>query len=224
MHRHHCASRWAIALAAALLLFATGRAPANLITNGSFEGSTFTDPTTGDTLPTGWTLGPPSPSNLSKVNVDSAVNAPTDLGPFDGTHYLRFQSTANNGTRDCVWQDIPTTPGASYTISFAVAITSTSVGNNLGLDPIWDENTANATSLGTSDFYFNPTNTAPVPYQVFSFTETASGSLTRLDFHAVDSDGSILLDQVSVSAVPEPASIGLFGLAGVSFLSRRRRA
>ena len=106
-------------------------------------------------------------------------------------------------------------------MSFAVAITSTSAGNFLGLDPVWDENTGNATSLGTNDFYFSPTNTGPVAYQTFSFIETASTNLTRIDFHGVDSNGSILLDNVVVTATPEPGPAMLFG-SGLALAAVRR--
>src|SRR6266404_2577706 len=95
----------------AILICATRVASANLIVNGSFENGTYVDPGTGDVLPVGWTLGPPSPATLSKVNIDTAVNPAFDLGPEDGTHYARFQSPATNGTRDCLLQDINTFAG-----------------------------------------------------------------------------------------------------------------
>src|ERR1700690_823115 len=161
----------------------------NLVVNGSFEGATATDPTTGDILPTGWQLGPPSPATLSKCNVDTATNAPTFLGPEDGSHYARFQSPANNGTRDCLLQDLTTVVGRKYAVSFWVAETSTSVGNNSGLDPEWNENTVNQQTLAGA--YLSPSNTGPVNYQFFSFTETASSTITRLDFHGIDQNGSI---------------------------------
>ena len=66
--------------------------------------------------------------------------------------------------------------------------------------------------MGPSAFYFAPTNTSPVNYQQFTFTEVASTSLTRIDFHAVDSNGSILLDNVAVTAAPEPSTALLAGL------------
>jgi Dockerin type I domain len=169
----------------------------NILVNGSFEGATSIDSTTGDILPTGWQLGPPSPATLSKVNVDSAINAATFLGPEAGTHYARFQSPANNGTRDCLLQDLTTIAGQKYAVSFWAAETSTSVGNNSGLDPEWDENTGNQKTLVGP--YLFPSNTGPQNYQFFSFTETASSTLTRLDFHGVDQNGSILLDNVVVS-------------------------
>jgi autotransporter-associated beta strand protein len=189
---------------AGILLLATGglASAANLVVNGSFEGSTYVDQNTGDLMPSGWTVGPPSPATLSKLNVSSATNAATDLGPQDGAYYMRFQSTANNGTRDCLLQDLHTTAGQIYNVSFWVADTSTSVGNTVGLNPVWDENTANQSTMGASQFYYAPTNTSPVPYQFFSFTEVASTNLTRIDFHGIDANGSILVDNVVVSPVP----------------------
>ncbi len=221
-------SKWKIAIAvffvSTVAWAAAASASPNLLVNGNFDGGTKVDSTTNDLLPSGWSLGPPSPATLSKVNVDTAIDVSTDLGPESGTQYVRFQSPANNGTRDCLWQDIPTVAGQQYTISFWVALTSTSVGNTSGLDPIWDENTANATNLGTSAFYFSPSNTAPVPYQLFSFTDTASTNLTRLDFHSIDQNGSLLLDNVSVTSVPEPASLGVLGLGFLALTFRRRKA
>jgi hypothetical protein len=100
------------------------------------KGGTFVDATTGDILPTGWTNGPPSPFTLSKVNVDTAVSAAVDLGPQSGTHYVRYQSPANNGTADCLLQDLTTVRGQEYTISFWIAATSTSANNPSGINPV----------------------------------------------------------------------------------------
>jgi hypothetical protein len=180
----------------------------NILVNGDFEGATRTDATTRDVLPNGWSLGPPSPSTLSKVNVDTAVNSATFLGPESGTHYIRFQSPANNGTRDCLLQDLNTVAGHIYVVSFWVAITSTSAGNTLGLNPVWDENTSNQQTMSNA-FYISPSNTGPVNYQFFQFRETASTNKTRLDFHGIDANGSILLDNVRVvaTAVTHPATL-----------------
>ena len=149
MNRHIKASLF---LVASLYQSIGVAADDNIVVNGSFEGATTTDATTGDVLPTGWQLGPPSPATLSKVNVDSAINAATFLGPEAGTHYARFQSPANNGTRDCLLQDLTTIAGQKYAVSFWVAETSTSVGNNSGLDPEWDENTGNQQTLAGTLF------------------------------------------------------------------------
>src|SRR5262249_54452582 len=72
----------------------------------------------------------------------------------------------------------------------------------------WDENTSNQQTMSNA-FYIAPSNTGSVNYQFFSFTETASTNKTRLDFHGIDANGSILLDNVSVlaTATTNPATL-----------------
>jgi hypothetical protein len=174
---------------------------ANIVTNGDFEAGTTVDAATGDVLPSGWVNGPPSPSTLSKVNVGTAVNAAIDLGPESGTHYIRYQSPATNGTADCLLQDLTTVSGQKYAVSFWIAATSTSAGNPSGINPVWDENRGNQTSMAVGPLFAPATNTGPLAYQSYSFVETASASVTRLDFHGTDVSGSILLDNVVVAPI-----------------------
>jgi hypothetical protein len=194
------------------LLAATARC-ANIVVNGDFEGGTFVDAATGDVLPNGWTNGPPSPATLSKINVDTAVDAAVELGPESGTRYARYQSPATNGTADCLLQDLTTVQGRAYTVSFWIAATSTSVGNPSGINPVWDENKAQV-SMAVGQLFAPATNTGPVAYQHFSFVETASSAVTRLDFHATDVNGSILLDNVSVTSVAAPGDYNGDGKVG----------
>jgi hypothetical protein len=203
-----------IFVASVLCLLANSAGAANLVVNGDFEGTTAVDAGTGDVLPTGWTNGRPSPASLSKVNVDTAVNAAIDLGPQSGTHYVRYQSPATNGTADCLLQDLTTVPDQKYTVSFWIAATSTSVGNPSGINPVWDENRGNQASMPVGQLFAPATNTGPVPYQFFSFLETASSSVTRLDFHATDVNGSILLDNVAMTPVAIPGDYNLDGQVG----------
>jgi hypothetical protein len=203
---------WRDMLAAAALCFiAYVSRAANVVMNGDFEGGTVVDAGTGDILPSGWTNGPPSPATLSNVNVDTAVNAAIDLGPQSGTHYIRYQSPATNGTADCLLQDLTTIPGQEYTVSFWIAATSTSAGNPSGINPVWDENRANQISMAVGQLFAPATNTGPVPYQFHSFVETASSNITRLDFHATDVSGSILLDDVTVTPLATSGDYNLDG-------------
>jgi hypothetical protein len=175
-------------------------------TNGNFEGGTQSVPgIPQDSIPAGWQLGPPSPASLSNVSVTNVVDSTQHLHAADGSgNYVRFQSTASNGTKDCLFQDFDTVAGQQYKVTFSVALTSAGAGNNaaIGLNPVWDENLANQTTMGSTNFYFAPTSAqGPIDYQTFSFTETASSTTTRIDFHATDNAGSILLDDVSVVPV-----------------------
>jgi hypothetical protein len=188
-------------------------------TNGNFEGAIL--PFSGlpqDSVPAGWNLGPPLPSSLSLINVTNLVDPSLHLHAADGSgNYMRFQSTATNGTKDCLFQDFDTVVGQQYTVTFSVAITNAGVGNSsaMGLNPVWDENGANQTTMGINNFYFAPTSSqGPIDYQTFSFIETASSTTTRIDFHGTDTAGSILLDDVSVVPVTSPGQPPPAGGAG----------
>lgn len=216
-----------LAMATMAACFAATAQASNIVVNGSFEGSTYSGPN-GDVVPTGWTVGPPSYVIQSVMNVESTVNPGIYQGPEDGLNYIAFQSPSIYG-RDCLYQNLATTAGQEYDISFWVAITASSVSNNIGLDVEWDEGTSNQTALDQSAYSY-PSNTGPVDYVEYTFTELASTNDTRIDFHAVDSSGAILLDNVvvqdhqDVTATPEPFSFVLAG-SGLLFvgLAKRKR-
>jgi hypothetical protein len=215
------------AMGASLTCLAGGAFASNIVVNGDFEGGSYTaGQPAGDSVPNGWLLGPPSYSINSNINVLSAVNGSIDQGPESGGDYIGFHSPETDGSRDCLYQQLTTVAGQTYTISFWVASTASSVGNNVGLDVEWDENTSNQTALDNPT-YTTPTNTGPLAYTEYTFTETASTNDTRIDFHSVDTNGLIELDNVVVtaqSATPEPMTMLLTGsglvLAG---LLRKRR-
>jgi hypothetical protein len=184
--------------AALVLLLCAGKTSAqNIVVNGDFEGTTFTE--FGDTLPTSWGLNPTNNSSLSNCGVSSAVNPAIDLGPESGTHYMTFQSRETDGSQDCLYQNLPTVAGQKYVITFSVAITGAAIDSTSYLDPEWDSGGANDTFLRNSYYYPPSTTVGPVPYKTFSFIETASKSTTTFYFHGIDPNGgSILLDNVTV--------------------------
>ncbi|HWB54806.1 MAG TPA: hypothetical protein VG722_11460 [Tepidisphaeraceae bacterium] len=201
----------------------------NLVPNGSFEGGSFlyTDHAgTDDTVPNGWYFSGTTPfSGASNFQTLCGTNGA--LAPEDGSCYVAFQSAETNGTQDCLFVDIQTTPGQSYNFSFWVAVTAPPTSNTT-LIPVWDVNGTNTVDL-SQPFYSSPNNVAATGYQQFTFTEVASETTTTLGFHGTDGSGAILLDNVSVtayqsSATPEPSSflLSAFGvLAGVLLLKRR---
>lgn len=198
-----------IALPALMLLLCGGASPAqNIVQNGDFEGTTFLE--YGDTLPTSWGLSPTDNASLSNCGVSSAVNAAIDLGPESGTHYMSFQSRETDGSQDCLYQQLPTVAGQKYLITFWVAITGGTINSTSFLDPEWDSGGANDTYLRNSYYYPTSTTVGPVPYKMFTFTETASKTTTTFYFHGVDnagsaSGGAILVDNFSVVPLIAPA-------------------
>jgi hypothetical protein len=217
-----------IALGALILFLLTAKASAvNLLVNGNFEGGTYVE--YGDTLPDGWSLYPVDDQSLSNCGVSSATNAAIDLGPQSGTNYMSFQARETDGSQDCLFQNLATVVGQKYLITFYVAITSGTIGPDAYLDPEWDAGGTDDTFLRNSDYYFPSSTVGPVPYEMFSFTEEASQTTTTFFFHGVDAyGGSILVDNVSVSAVPEPSTwamlaMGIVGIGMLCGVARRRR-
>jgi len=209
------------ALVLFLLLTAKSQA-SNIVVNGSFESGTYSE--YGDALPNDWSLSPTDSVALSNCGISSAVNPAEDLGAESGTAYMTFQSDETDGSQDCLYQQLPTVAGQEYLITFSVAITSGTIGPDAYLDPEWDQGGADDTFLRNSYYYPTSSTTGPVPYETFSFTEPASKSTTTFYFHGVDAyGGSILLDNVSVSPVPEPSTWGLMALGCAALLARRTR-
>jgi hypothetical protein len=207
-------------LFAGLIIVSSRAALASLISNGDFEGGTYSQVfgSSTDILPDGWTNSPPTA--MSNLNVFANGSGPGSAE--SGTHYIAFQSAESDGSQDCLNQIISTVPNQKYTISFWVAMTASS-GSQFGLSPEWDSGGANDTTMGTTAYYYHPTNSPSVPYTFFSFTETASSSSTSIYFHGADATGAVLLDNVSVTAVPEPAFCALaIPLALLSARSRSR--
>jgi hypothetical protein len=206
-----------------MLIVVSGRvAQADLITNGDFEGGTYTQSFGNytDMLPNGWSNSPPT--SMSNVNAFADGSGPGSAE--SGTHYVAYQSAEADGSQDCLFQILNTIANQQYAISFWVAMTA-SPGSQFGLSPQWDALGANDTIMGTTAFYYHPTNSAAVAYTFFSFVETASSSSTYLIFHGADATGAVLLDNVSVNAVPEPGSLALaLPVALLWTLSRIRRS
>jgi Protein of unknown function (DUF642) len=185
-------------------------AHANLVNNGDFElpvvpGGGFTIVTS---IP-GWTGSP---------NIEVQNNAAGS--PFSGNNLVELDTTANSA----MFQDILTTIGQMYTITFAYSARPGVAASSNGIDFSWNgaviQNLA-ASGIGLS-------NTA---WTVYTYNLLATGTTSRIGFAATGTSDSLggYLDNVTanatVAAIPEPGTVSLLG-AGMLLAalgSRRRR-
>lgn len=143
---------------------------------------------------TGWILsGNPIPGD-----VDSSH-------PHSGTYAAALFAAGSAGYLE---QFLSTTPGVSYTLTYFL--------NS-------DGGTPNSFSAEVDDLTLTQqTNIPGQDYTHYSFSFQATGTSTDLKFGFQDDPGTLLLDDVSVTAAPEPVSIWLGALLVGTAVAQRK--
>jgi hypothetical protein len=232
-------STLAVTLGAALLLFGAG-AKADLITNGNFSSTTNGGGQLGyNTNVTGWTTNGYNfvftPGSADNGGVTGQYGSLQLWGPGNGSanglgsspaggNYIGADGAYNVGAISQTINGL--TAGAQYTVGFYWG-----GAQQYGYNGITTEQWL--VSLGSQTLSTNiltdPSNGFTGWQQTF-LTFTATSSSEVLSFLAAGTPNGeppfSLLDGVTMTQVPEPASMSLLGagLAGLGFVRRRRQS
>jgi hypothetical protein len=139
----------------------------NLVANGDFETGSFS----------GWT-------QWGDTSFTAVAGTFGGVAPHGGSFHAHFGPTSGLGG---IYQDLNTTTGASYTLSFWLAHPVTNSGTE------WIVQVGGATLMDVHD-------TGSFGYTQFTFTFTATSTTTRLQFGFLEPPDYFYLDDVSVVA------------------------
>jgi hypothetical protein len=145
-------------------------------------------------------------------------------GAYPGGPTAAFFGAGNN-LGGSIYQDFATLAGQQYTVTFDYGAISSP---NVQTIEVSAADALTATTIASETKSATGTLDRSAILSTRTFTFTAASTSTRLTFLDVSSvtvstDG--VLDNVSVSAVPEAGTVSLFlaGLATMGFMARRRR-
>ena len=220
----------ALAAVAGLSIMSVGNASANMIQNGDFSAnaSSYTiNPGYSDYNTTQWAPNPAAPTNwtINSANVGingSATGFGNDFGPTSLTGVTDFAFIQTEG--NYASQSVATTVGQTYTLTYDG---SGRAGDNAGSDvlEVILTDTTNNTQITTQTPAI-----AQTAFNAFALTFTAPSASTNVEFlnnspgsAGLNGTPTVDVSNVAMSAVPEPASVGLLGVGAMGLLLLKRR-
>ncbi len=190
------------------------------VTNGSFElpvvpTSSFATFTTGSTSITGWTVVGDRVSVISGTYVESGIT----FNAQSGAQWIDLTGPGSNQPSNGVSQNVATTIGELYRISFYVG----SATENSG---VFASTVDLSIAGGPRVSFTNPTTPrTTMDWQLFTADFTATSTLTNITFFNGSSPNNGLsgLDNVTLQVIPAPGAAALLGLSALLAAGRRRR-
>ncbi len=166
------------------------------------------------------------------LHADLIVNGDFQTGDFQGWtasgNVVVFDYAANFNRLDtspngAITQSFSTSPGTEYELKFEFGVyTGHSRTQTLQVEVV-------GANVLLSEFVSDPNwvSNAPISFEQYVYTFFADSSLTTLAFRDVSTNYTFstdsVLDNISVSSVPEPSSLGLVVIAGIISATQRRR-
>ena len=165
----------------------------------------------GATNITGWTI---SDGSLGVDWQDAALGGASTGEVHDGSFAVDLCGSNPPGTFCSLSTVFPTSIGGSYQLSFFAY-----TGNQLNAASVSVGSLVNQAFTGAG-----PTSGPPAIFTMYTYNFIATSDSSTLTFQDTSSDGfGPVIDDVAVSAVPEPSSLALLAAGGLLMLRRRRQ-
>ena len=214
-----------LTLSAVIALSASGPLAAAIITNGGFETPTIAPASFSEICPGsepsgfGWSVLNASCSDIFNQGVLGSTAA-----VFEGTQALDLVGVGSNGE---IAQTFATTPGLTYTLSFAYA--NNPISTSTASAALTVKN--GVVTLLADTVTHNTSTNVNFNWTLYSKTFLATGTSATLDFTETvgGNNGGVLLDAVAINtaavSAPEPSALILaaIGLTGLISARLRRR-
>jgi hypothetical protein len=210
-----------------MLCLYPGRAHADLIVNGGFEDPVLNPAeirlfTPGQLVGSaGWTVLGDSGTNIYVIQTTYAEpwNNISGYNAQEGLNSVDLSGDNNQGPSAGIRQTVSTVQGQQYALSFYVGSATRTDGPGGGFGPA----TADLSIDGGARISFTNSDSTSgfVNWKQFTYEFTAASNSTTIDFLNGTPIGTSVetgLDNVSLTAVPEPSSLMLAGIGPLALL------